>query len=194
MPFLRPEASRSALRILHFRFSASDGHYHDTEGTIISRLSERRGQNCRYMTDYSCLSPSNSIGLIGDSLHLIPEYDSIGSGVTLSIADADSFIDFAEWAFGPEGLPHLQVLAIGDFSHKSRYELHQLLMVRKTSIKQYPEECFEKLGANASCFDRNECFDIVNALDRDTCAQIEKPDWEFLSSCPSDNLLDSPFG
>ncbi len=29
--------------------------------------------------------------------------------------------DFANWAFGPDGFPCLQVLASGDFSHEDRF-------------------------------------------------------------------------
>mgnify|MGYP006868035511 FL=1 len=42
-----------------------------------------------------------------------------------AIAEAEDFVSFAEWAFSPGGLPALQVLAFGDFSHGDRYRGQQ---------------------------------------------------------------------
>lgn len=39
-------------------------------------------------------------------------------------------MSFAEWVFGPGGLPALQVLAFGDFSHSDRYSGQQFLLRR----------------------------------------------------------------
>ncbi|MCJ1358475.1 MAG: hypothetical protein MMC33_008475 [Icmadophila ericetorum] len=43
----------------------------------------------------------------------------------------------AQWAFGPHGLPDLQILAFGDFSHKGRYKDHTALLCRdEAAIKR----------------------------------------------------------
>lgn len=46
---------------------------------------------------------------------------------SVAIAEAEEIVSFAEWAFGPCGLPALRVLAFGDFSHGSRYSGQQFL-------------------------------------------------------------------
>ncbi|KKZ61360.1 hypothetical protein EMCG_04005 [[Emmonsia] crescens] len=40
-------------------------------------------------------------------------------------------IKFVNWAFGRNGLPHLRILAYGDFSHQGRFKNSQLLFCRK---------------------------------------------------------------
>lgn len=39
---------------------------------------------------------------------------------------------FADWAFGPDGFPRLQVLASGDFSHGNRFADTQMLWCSKS--------------------------------------------------------------
>lgn len=39
------------------------------------------------------------------------------SGFDPCVVTAEELHRFAEWAFGPDGLPELQVFAFGDFSH-----------------------------------------------------------------------------
>lgn len=39
-----------------------------------------------------------------------------------SSTEADEFLSFAKWAFSSDGLPSLQVLGFGDFSHGDRYQ------------------------------------------------------------------------
>ena len=38
---------------------------------------------------------------------------------------------FAHWAFGPDGLTTLQVLALGDFSFRGRFANNQVLLCRQ---------------------------------------------------------------
>lgn len=38
--------------------------------------------------------------------------------------------DFADWAFGPTGLPNIMVIAFGDFSNGCRFEWSQVLLIR----------------------------------------------------------------
>lgn len=46
---------------------------------------------------------------------------------------------FANWAFGPNGLPTLQVLAFGDFSYNGRSHIHNKLFCRHTRSIRNPE-------------------------------------------------------
>jgi hypothetical protein len=46
------------------------------------------------------------------------------------MSDPRAVREFADWAFGAEGLPDLQVLAWGDFSHEGRYARHNVLLCR----------------------------------------------------------------
>lgn len=38
--------------------------------------------------------------------------------------------DFADWAFGPTGLPNLMVIVFGDFSDGDRFKWSQVLLIR----------------------------------------------------------------
>lgn len=48
-------------------------------------------------------------------------------------------LGFANWAFGPNGLPTLQVLAFGDFSYDGRFHIHNKLFCRRTWSIRNPE-------------------------------------------------------
>jgi hypothetical protein len=39
-------------------------------------------------------------------------------------------LQFAEWAFGPGGLPNLMVIAFGDFTHGERFKSTQIVLSR----------------------------------------------------------------
>ncbi len=60
------------------------------------------------------------------------------SGHPLSLLDATNLfpgipphlVRFATWAFGPDGLPDLRILAYGDFSHQGRYGTHTILLCK----------------------------------------------------------------
>ncbi|MCJ1380808.1 hypothetical protein MMC17_003917 [Xylographa soralifera] len=43
----------------------------------------------------------------------------------------DTLHTFATWAFGPNGLSKLEILAFGDFSHKGRYDEWNVLLCRR---------------------------------------------------------------
>lgn len=42
----------------------------------------------------------------------------------------DAFFDFAQWAFSPDGLPQLQVMAYGDFSFDGRFAKYNVILCR----------------------------------------------------------------
>ena len=47
---------------------------------------------------------------------------------------AENFFKFARWAFGPEGIPELRILAWGDFSHDGRWGESNVLLCRDQSL------------------------------------------------------------
>ncbi|RFU79798.1 aaa family atpase [Trichoderma arundinaceum] len=47
-----------------------------------------------------------------------------------SLSLRDEFGQFADWVFGPEGIPSLQSVVFGDFAHGGRVTLHNLLCHR----------------------------------------------------------------
>lgn len=49
------------------------------------------------------------------------------------LINMDSLLDLAVWAFKPDGLPNLKVLAYGDFSHSPRYKWTQILFYRNNN-------------------------------------------------------------
>ena len=73
------------------------------------------------------------------------------SSMTHSTASSESFdiaeilrlpaelLGFANWAFGPNGLPTLQDLAFGDFSYDSRFHIYNKLFCRRTWLVRNPE-------------------------------------------------------
>lgn len=52
------------------------------------------------------------------------------------------FVSFATWAFGPEGIQSLKVLALGDFSHDDRYEAQRFLVRRRDPLKSQAPGAF----------------------------------------------------
>jgi hypothetical protein len=55
----------------------------------------------------------------------------------------DSLENLAQWAFGPEGLLYLEVIAFGDFSYEGRYAKSQVFLVRNL-VKSNPEDGVEQ--------------------------------------------------
>lgn len=194
MSILKLDASRSTLRTLHFRFSVCDDHNLDTKEMVSSRLSQRRIETSRHLSEELFLSPPKPNSLSRTPSRLFCQYEPTGSQLSPFVVDPDMLIDFAEWAFGPTGLPQLRVLAMGDFSHNSRYEGQQILMVRKECAQKHAGRYFKHFEKSGDCPNWSDTFEIATVTDEDTCMMIEKSDWEFFSSCPSDNLLDLPFG
>ncbi|KAM0801053.1 hypothetical protein BDR22DRAFT_962536 [Usnea florida] len=88
--------------------------------------------------------------------------------------------DLASWAFSPDGLPNLQVLAHGDFSHSGRYVEDSFIFGRDGAIPDTstltvwagpkPDAGFSLLGQGA----RNEVVARYG---------------DFLSACPVDPLM-----
>ena len=48
----------------------------------------------------------------------------------------DEVEDFADWAFGPDGLPELLVLAYGDFAFRDKFKKENALYCRNETLAQ----------------------------------------------------------
>jgi hypothetical protein len=51
-----------------------------------------------------------------------------------------SLHDLAQWAFGPQGLPSLEVIVYGDFSPMVRYAQSQVYLCRHAGLQQDCEQ------------------------------------------------------
>ena len=89
---------------------------------------------------------------------------------------------FAQWAFGPEGFPVLEILAFGDFSYQGRFSRHTLLLCRDTSstspanldsIQQGTATTFRNMRKNDRAL-----WDLLNR------------NADFLETCPTDSIVD----
>ncbi|VUC31526.1 unnamed protein product [Clonostachys rosea] len=97
---------------------------------------------------------------IGDSLDpccdsKLAEIDETNGQAKMNIdALRGEFRDFAEWAFGPDGIHSLKILVFGDLSHISdtrRFTCHQIVLVRDVSGSR-----------NFKMVDRDEAMFILN--------------------------------
>ncbi|KAJ6020264.1 hypothetical protein N7522_000339 [Penicillium canescens] len=105
-----------------------------------------------------------------------------------AIAEAEELVSFAEWAFGPDGLPALQVLAFGDFSHGDRYRNQQFLMRRV-----YPSSGGKGL-AGPACDDTTRLpFHSADMSDSSIWDGSMVDGARFLSACPGGGLMESPY-
>lgn len=91
------------------------------------------------------------------------------------------FVSFATWAFGPEGIPSLEVLALGDFSHDDRYEAQRFLVRRRDPLKESQ--------APSACLD----FVPIELTDLDTWGGFLGNGARFLAACPGGGLMESPY-
>ncbi|OQD77358.1 hypothetical protein PENANT_c111G06164 [Penicillium antarcticum] len=155
---LGPMAKHSQLRVLHLRFSGLERIHRDISREISTFLHEMRKGYSRHPR--SCwgsvnwnLFIDNNYDLSFDEYidrsqieYLDPQEAVLASSA--AIAEAEDLVSFAEWAFGPDGLPALRVLAFGDFSHGDRYRGQQFLMRRNCFC-----ECGGKGLAGLACDD-----------------------------------------
>ncbi|CEL11749.1 hypothetical protein ASPCAL14846 [Aspergillus calidoustus] len=95
-----------------------------------------------------------------------------------------------QWAFGPAGLPALQILAFGDFSHGDRYREQQVLIQRKRPDRS------SNGTSHRECYTANRAFCLAD-IDNDSFWDDLPLDGlngpRFLSACPSTGLMESPY-
>ena len=92
---------------------------------------------------------------------------------------------FAQWAFGPNGLPDLQILAFGDFSHNGRYEEHTALLCRDEAAARRMASKRKGLRSDSQMSEwtyrhlRKEDTELQDLLSRNMC---------MLKACPVDGI------
>ncbi|OGE46739.1 hypothetical protein PENARI_c124G04245, partial [Penicillium arizonense] len=198
---LRPTAKHSQLQILHLRFSGLDRIHRDIPREITTFLHEtrkgysRHPRSCWGSVNRNASNDNYNYGPIFDEYfdrsqfeYMDPQQAVLASSA--AIAEAEDLVSFAEWAFGPHGLPALQVLAFGDFSHGDRYRSQQFLMRRV-----YPSwEDGDKELAGLACDDTTRLpFRSADMSDPSLWDGAMVDGARFLSACPGGGLMESPY-
>ncbi|KAJ5230968.1 hypothetical protein N7489_011676 [Penicillium chrysogenum] len=191
----------AALQILHLRFSGLDRIHRDIPREITTFLHEtrkgysRHPRSCWGSVNRNASNDSYNYGSIFDEYfdrsqfeYMDPQQAVLASSA--AIAEAEDLVSFAEWAFGPDGLPALQVLAFGDFSHGDRYRSQQFLMRRA----YFPWECGGKVLAGLACDDTTRLpFRSADMSDPSIWDGAVVDGARFLSACPGGGLMESPY-
>lgn len=114
-------------------------------------------------------------------------YTLIGQKALAAMPSAPpDLLSFAKWAFGPMGLPDLQVLAYDDFSHKGRYKWQNWLFCRSEFAHELAKHG-HSLGFRAR-IERDLTFREVTGRDwreRELISDCS----EMLEACPEDTIL-----
>jgi hypothetical protein len=95
-------------------------------------------------------------------------------------------LSLAQWAFGPSGLPELQILAYGDFSYDGRYEWQNRLFCRSKFALD-----LAIAGSNSDCeatLEADLTFREVTKTDLALMELLEEHS-DMLSACPEDKIL-----
>ncbi|KXG45117.1 uncharacterized protein PGRI_096040 [Penicillium griseofulvum] len=198
---LRPTAEHSQLRLLHLRFSGPEGIHRDIQREIVTFLHETRKPYSRDPrsrwgpVDQDVSSDNNDYDSILNAYYdrsplECMDFQEAVLESSAAIAEAEDFVSFAEWAFGPGGLPALQVLAFGDFSRGDQYRGQQFLMRRS-----YPAwESDGKGLAGVTCDDTTRLpFCPADTADPSIWDGVSVDGARFLSACPGGGLIESPY-
>ncbi|KAI3111404.1 hypothetical protein CBS147330_9921 [Penicillium roqueforti] len=196
-----PRQKHSQLRLLHLRFSGPERIHRDVQREIITFLHETRKpysqdpRSRRGPVDEDISSDNNDYDRILNAyydrspLECMDFQEAVLESST-AIAEAEDFVSFAEWEFGPGGLPALQVLAFGDFSHGDRYRGQQFLMRRAC-----PAWDSDGKGlAGLTCDDTTRLpFRPADMADPSIWDGVSVDGARFLSACPGGGLMESPY-
>ncbi|KAF2121048.1 hypothetical protein BDV96DRAFT_595428 [Lophiotrema nucula] len=106
--FLEPIRTTTNMRILHIRRSGSDRTYEGSIGNQPPAVHYHAASE--HESDEASESEEDE-----DVIYWTLERD---------------VNEFVEWAFGPEGIPSLRIIACGDFSYDGRYEDSRILLCR----------------------------------------------------------------
>ncbi|KAL4891314.1 hypothetical protein BDV59DRAFT_194491 [Aspergillus ambiguus] len=116
-------AARSLIQLLHIRFSGEESIHRNLRREIMSEL---HAKGTKASALYRIFSPFDWTAT---------HQRRVRSGPV--DVEAREFVAFSQWAFGPAGLPSLQVLAFGDFSHQGRYRQQQFLVCRRSEGRDW---------------------------------------------------------
>lgn len=156
-PLLLPYRSRASLKLLHIRQSASDLKYYaswfgygdmnfaemssdttdDDPPEGEQQNEEESNPDSEDSVAYSGMDsgPPSPISDAEDAAPG-PDNDENASVAESGLWEAPKFRpelrDFAGWAFGPHGIPSLQVIALGDYAHGGRATWNNFFLCRCT--------------------------------------------------------------
>ncbi|KAJ5751402.1 uncharacterized protein N7511_008367, partial [Penicillium nucicola] len=181
----QPMAKQSQLQILHLRFSGLERIHQDIPREITTFPHEMRKEYSRRprswpgSMDWNA-SIDDNYDLSFDEYFDRPrlEYLDPQEAVPASsaaIAEAEDFVSFADWAFGPDGLPALD---------------QQFLIRRNCSSC----ECGGKGRAGLACDDTTRLpFRVANMKDPSIWDGAVVDGARLLSACPGGGLMESPY-
>ncbi|KAE8155390.1 hypothetical protein BDV40DRAFT_283846 [Aspergillus tamarii] len=190
---LQPVAHCVSVRLLHLRFSGAEHLHRDIQHEITSALRSKQHLSSPSLLHgdhrgMEIAEDKTSNGTTDDcsccSTIWDPAHREIAAGSLVVSPSAQEFLAFADWAFGPTGLPTLQVLAFGDFSHGERYRRQQFMVGRNTWVKRFRGDTYAE--------DRPYFYPVAptDALIWDG---LLPNGLEFLSACPISGLFESPY-
>jgi len=110
--------------------------------------------------------------------------DDLGADPDSDVMTLAEFREFANWAFGPNGLPTLKLLAFGDFSYKGRFDDHNKLLCRHIQSIRDLENDTSQQGEDELILR----FRPVRGNDRELCDLIDR-NAEFLEACPTEVIM-----
>ncbi|GLA21385.1 hypothetical protein AnigIFM62618_010696 [Aspergillus niger] len=161
---------RSTIRLLHLRLSGEERNHRHLRREIVSEL--------RRNAEGGLWSRSRH-GPTVAGLHLKPARKR---------SEAQDFVLLAQWAFGPTGLPALQILAFGDFSHDGRYREQQIL-IRRRRIGEQP---YPRVSLDGE-YSISSSFCLVDSDNHSLWDGLPLDGTQFLSACPGTGLMESPY-
>ncbi|RDK41038.1 hypothetical protein M752DRAFT_284537 [Aspergillus phoenicis ATCC 13157] len=163
----------SSIQILHLRFSGEERIYYGLRREIVSEL--QKDMDPWPWSRTGRLKKSNAAGI-----NFWPRRKA---------SEVQEFMRLVQWAFGPAGLPALQILAFGDFSHGDRYREQQVLLRRKKADGSSDVAC-HRGGCTA-----NRTFCLADIDDNSLWDDLPLDGLRFLSAsaCPSTELMESPY-
>jgi hypothetical protein len=96
----------------------------------------------------------------------------------------ENLLPFARWAFGPEGIQSLQVLAYGDFSYDGRFKEANRILCRKSwkVEKRYKKNIEDDTQYYVFPFQPMREVDIE-------MEELFNENLDFLAACPVDSLV-----
>jgi hypothetical protein len=156
--FVSPFASKATLQVLHMRQSGPDLRRYSS----WAKSAEEDDTDC----DYSDIDlPAVERGV----------FPQLGA----------SFVKFAQWAFGPEGILSLRLLAYGDFSYNGRFGVATLLLCRR----EVPEALSRRGGRSTRSSERFLRFREVKEREDWELWELYERELGILAACPTDTLF-----
>lgn len=165
---------RSAIKLLHVRVSEADKRF--MQADLV-----RRGLQCGDPIMRGL--PNSGLPRSG-----IPTRFSSVARQRMSVDrhrahKVPGLSNLASWAFGPDGLPNLQVLAYGDFSYGGRYVEDTFVFGRDGFVQS--SEKLNKLAAVPK-LDTDVGFSLLGKKERN---EVMARYGDFLEACPVDPLV-----